>query len=78
MPITVKLQPQVNLRFWEDFRHGLFLGSKKFVERIRGRYLPTEPLTEMPQKKHKEITKKSVYYTANRGLVATNPRFIVQ
>lgn len=27
-------------RLWEDFRHGLFLGSKKFVVRLRNRYLP--------------------------------------
>jgi REP element-mobilizing transposase RayT len=27
-------------RLWEDFRHGLFLGSKKFVARLRKRYLP--------------------------------------
>ena len=25
---------------WEDFRHGLFLGSKPFVGRLRQRYLP--------------------------------------
>ncbi len=27
-------------RLWEDFRHGLFLGSKKFVAGLRKRYLP--------------------------------------
>jgi len=27
-------------RLWEDFRHGLFLGSKKFVARLRKQFLP--------------------------------------
>jgi hypothetical protein len=27
-------------RLWEDLRHGLFLGSKRFVARLRKRYLP--------------------------------------
>jgi len=29
-------------RFLEDFRHGLFLGSKRFVNRLRKQYLPEE------------------------------------
>jgi putative transposase len=28
---------------WEDFRHSLFLGSRKFVDQIRRRYLPEQP-----------------------------------
>ena len=27
-------------RLWEDLRHGLFLGSNRFVMRLRKRYLP--------------------------------------
>ena len=27
-------------RLWEDFRHGLFLGSQKFVARLRKQFLP--------------------------------------
>jgi REP element-mobilizing transposase RayT len=30
-------------RLWEDLRHGLFLGSKRFVEQIRKEFLPVEP-----------------------------------
>ena len=30
-------------RLWEDLRHGLFLGSKLFVEKIRKEFLPVEP-----------------------------------
>ena len=38
-------------RLWEDLRHGLFLGSKKFVDRIRALYLPDRPNDEIPQQK---------------------------
>lgn len=36
---------------WEDFRHGLFLGSQKFIDRIRSRYLAERPTAEIPQKR---------------------------
>ena len=36
-------------RFWEDLRHGLFLGSKSFVERIRQEFLPSEPRPAITQ-----------------------------
>ena len=42
-------------RLWEDLRHGLFLGTKKFVEKIRQDYLPSEPDQSMPQQT--EMTK---------------------
>ena len=38
-------------RLWEDFRHGLFLGSRKFVDQIRRRYLPELPDDEIPSQK---------------------------
>jgi REP element-mobilizing transposase RayT len=38
-------------RLWEDFRHGTFLGSKKFVEKIRRLYLPDTPHSEIPAQK---------------------------
>ena len=36
-------------RLLEDLRYGLILGSKKFVEKIRQQYLPTEIESEVPQ-----------------------------
>jgi len=36
-------------RLWEDFRHGLFLGSNSFVERIRKQHLPSETESAIPQ-----------------------------
>jgi REP element-mobilizing transposase RayT len=36
---------------WEDLRHGVFLGTKKFVDRIKSKYLPDPPHQEMPQQK---------------------------
>ena len=38
-------------QLWEDFRHGCFLGSKKFVAQIRKSYLPEKPHDEIPGQK---------------------------
>ena len=38
-------------RLWEDFRHSVFLGSKRFVDRMREKYLPERPHSEIPQQK---------------------------
>ena len=32
---------------WEDFRHGLFLGSKRFVTRLRKQHMPIKPDKEI-------------------------------
>jgi hypothetical protein len=34
-------------RLWEDFRHGLFIGSKRFVTRLRKQHMPTKPDKEI-------------------------------
>ncbi|MBW2488635.1 MAG: transposase, partial [Deltaproteobacteria bacterium] len=38
-------------RLWEDLRHGIFLGSQAFSEKIKKRYLPAVPNAEMPVQK---------------------------
>ena len=38
-------------RVWEDLRHGIFLGSEKFVKKIKSRYLPDIPHAEVPDQK---------------------------
>lgn len=38
-------------RIWEDFRHGLFLGSQKFIDLIKSKYLSENPDSEIPQKR---------------------------
>lgn len=38
-------------RIWENLRHGFLLGSQRFVENIRERYLPDVPHEEIPQQK---------------------------
>jgi REP element-mobilizing transposase RayT len=38
-------------RAWEDLRHGIFVGSEKFVEKIKKRYLPDIPHVELPDQK---------------------------
>ena len=36
---------------WEDFRHGLLMGTAEFVERIKSRYVSAKPHREVPQQK---------------------------
>jgi putative transposase len=36
-------------RLWEDLHHGFILGSRKFVESMRERFLPQEPAAGVPQ-----------------------------
>jgi len=36
-------------RLWEDLQHGMLLGSKKYMERIRKRHLPQEKDPDIPQ-----------------------------
>ena len=36
-------------RVWEDLRHGIFLGTKQFVQKIKKRYLPDIADGEIPQ-----------------------------
>lgn len=38
-------------RLWEDLRHGFILGSKKFVETIKQRFLPDTPERDIPQQR---------------------------
>jgi len=38
-------------RLWEDFRHGLILGTQSFVERIRSTYLSEKTHKEIPQQR---------------------------
>jgi len=38
-------------RVWEDMRHGLILGSLRFLESIKERYLPEVPHREIPQQR---------------------------
>ena len=38
-------------RIWEDLRHGIFLGTKKFVQKIKKRYLPDIPHGEIPRQR---------------------------
>jgi REP-associated tyrosine transposase len=38
-------------RVWEDLRHGIFLGTKRFVQKIKKRYLPDIPDGEIPHQR---------------------------
>ena len=39
------------MREWEDIRHGIFVGTEKFVKKIKKRFLPGTPHTELPHQK---------------------------
>ncbi len=38
-------------RIWEDLRHGIILGTRKFVQKIKKCYLPNVPNNEIPQQR---------------------------
>jgi hypothetical protein len=38
-------------RLWEDLRHGIFLGTLSFTEKIKKRHLPGVPHAEIPAQK---------------------------
>jgi REP element-mobilizing transposase RayT len=38
-------------RLWEDLRHGIFLGTPSFTEKIKKRHLPAVPHAEIPAQK---------------------------
>jgi putative transposase len=38
-------------KLWEDLRHGMIIGSKKFVDNIRSAYLPEKLHKEIPQQR---------------------------
>ena len=40
-----------NRRIWEDIRHGFMYGSKKFIKRIKSRYIVSEPDPAIPQQR---------------------------
>ena len=47
----VQKYAQEEKRLLEDLRHGLILGSKRFVEKIRKQYLLKKPNSSIPQQK---------------------------
>lgn len=53
-------------RLWEDLRHGIILGTTKFVDQIRGTFLPETPHKEIPQqgKLRKDADLKDRIYKA--------------
>ena len=38
-------------RLWEDFRHGMIIGTKAFVDKIRSKYMPDHIHKEIPQQR---------------------------
>jgi len=38
-------------RLWEDFRHGVIMGTQQFVDRVKSRYISERPHREIPQQR---------------------------
>jgi len=52
---TMQKYSKEEQRTWEDLRHGIFVGTEKFVKKIKKRYLPDVPHAELPHQK--QVTK---------------------
>ena len=65
-------------RLWEDLRHGLFLGSKRFVVTIRKDYLPSETDPGIPQQTQmaKPLDPLSLLRSAQQVLKCDIQRFV--
>ena len=62
---------------WEDLRHGIFLGTKKFVEKIKKDYLPETPHAELPEQRqlNKSINPDAVLMQGAKLLGSDLKRF---
>lgn len=38
-------------RLWEEFRYGVVMGTRQFVEKVRAKYVSERPHPEVPQQK---------------------------
>jgi len=65
-------------RIWEDFRHGLFLGSQEFVDYIRSKYSSEKPDVEIPQKRHvlRDTNPKTILEKAAKVLQCNTKDFL--
>jgi len=39
------------MKLWEDFRHGMIIGTKAFVDKLRSKYMPKAIQKEIPQQR---------------------------
>lgn len=63
-------------RLWEDLRHGFILGSQKFVESVRSRFLPAQPAAAVPQQRQlaKDIEWRTCLEAAAQQIGCDLPR----
>jgi len=66
-------------RIWEDLRHGIFLGTKKFTEKIKKRYLLDAPHAEIPSQKQliKNLDPDAVFFKAAK-ILSCNPEHFLK
>jgi len=79
--VEMQRYAQEETRLWEDLRHGFILGTKDFVEVIKGRFLPDTPQRDIPQqmdlKKNldlEQILEKAVHFLGWDGDFKNTPR----
>jgi REP element-mobilizing transposase RayT len=48
---TVQKYSEEERSIWEDIKHGIFLGTQDFIDRMKDTYLSDEPCTEIPGQK---------------------------
>ena len=65
-------------RIWEDFRHGLFLGSQKFIDHIKSKYLSEIPDVKKKKKWHvlRDTNPKTILEKAAKVLKCNTNNFL--
>ncbi|HJP17740.1 MAG TPA: transposase [Nitrospinota bacterium] len=68
-------------KLWEEFRHGLILGSQEYVDKIKTKYLSENPNIEIPQKRkilgsdpHAILNKAASFLKCNMADVLSSKR----
>ena len=77
-PYLTQKYSREETRIWEDFRHGLFLGSQKFIDHIKSKYLSEKLDVEIPQKRYvlRDANPKTILEKAARVLKCNTNNFL--
>lgn len=63
-------------RIWEDFRYGLFFGSKEYCNQVKSKYVTTkEPDVEIPQKRLFLSKRGGFRYCLGKGSISDGMQY---